>query len=54
MKRKLELTLPEVMEMIAVFLHKAGDIPDTVVNINTYWDFHNTNNSSVVFEWEEE
>lgn len=53
MKRKIELSLNEVLNIAALTLNKQGKIPDTTVTIDTYWDFHNTNNSTVTISWEE-
>lgn len=53
MKRKIELSLNEVLNIVALTLNNQGKIPDTTVTINTHWDLHNTNNSTVTFSWEE-
>lgn len=53
MKRKIELSLNEALNIVASTLNEQGKIPDTTVTINTCWDFRNTNNSTVTISWEE-
>ena len=54
MKRKIELSLNEALNITATTLHNQGKIPDdTTITIDTYWNFHNTNNSTVIISWEE-
>lgn len=54
MKRKIELSLNEAIDIAALTLNKQGKIPsDIIVTIDTHWDFHNTNNSTVTISWEE-
>ena len=54
MKRKIELSLNEALNITATTLNNQGKIPnDTTITINTYWDFRNTNNSTVTISWEE-
>lgn len=54
MKRKIELSLNEALNITASTLNNQGKIPDdTIITIDTHWDLYNTNNSTVTISWEE-
>lgn len=53
MEKKIELSMNEVMQIVATTLNKIGDIPNTCVDVTVHWDVLDKNKSTMTLSWEE-